>query len=138
MRKPALARLALVAPLALAAWACENLPPAPNTPPVATFIYNPVSPITAGQTPVTFNATGSRDADGTIASYVWNFGDGTPEVATDSPTLVHVFPDTAASCVEVTYAVLLTVVDNLGEKGVASQQVKIIEAPAPGSSACPK
>jgi PKD repeat protein len=138
MRKLALVGLALASPLALATWGCESLPAAPNVPPTATFIYNPVSPITAGETQVTFNATGSRDSDGKVASYVWNFGDNTPEVSTDSPTFVHVFPDTAARCVEITYAVLLTVVDDKGEKSVASQQVKVIEAPVPGSAACAK
>ena len=34
------------------------------------------------------------------------------------------------------YSVLLTVIDDKGEKGTASQQVRVIEAPAPGSSAC--
>jgi PKD repeat protein len=138
MRKLALVGLVLAAPVVLATSACEDLPAAPNVPPTATFIYNPVSPITAGETPVTFNAVGSRDSDGNVASYVWNFGDNTPEVSTDNPTLVHVFPDTAARCVEITYAVLLTVVDDKGERGVASQQVKVIEAPVPGSAACPK
>ena len=56
--------------------ACEDLPAAPNIPPTASFIFNPVSPITAGETPVSFNAVGSRDSDGTIASYIWSFGDG--------------------------------------------------------------
>lgn len=130
--------LLLLIPVALVAPACEDLPAAPNVPPAATFIYNPVSPITAGETPVSFNAVGSRDSDGTIASYVWNFGDGTPEQSVDSPTVVHVFPDTAARCLEITYAVLLTVVDDKGERAVASQQIKVIEAPVPGSAACAK
>ena len=115
---------------------CEDLPAAPNIPPTASFIFNPVSPIVAGETPVSFNAAGSRDSDGTIASYVWSFGDGTPEQSTTSPTLVHVFADTAVRCVDVTYAVLLTVVDDKGDTGTASQQVKVTEQPAPGSAAC--
>jgi PKD repeat protein len=136
MRKLNLVGSALAGSLVLALPACESLPAAPNIPPTASFIYNPVSPITAGATPVSFNAVGSSDADGRIASYVWNFGDGTTEVSSDAPTLVHVFPDTAARCLEITYAVLLTVVDDKGDKGVASQQVKVIEAPVPGSAAC--
>lgn len=138
MRMAARVALLLLVPVALVAPACEDLPAAPNVPPTATFIYNPVSPITAGETPVSFNAVGSRDSDGTIASYVWSFGDGTPEQPVDSPTVVHVFPDTAARCLEITYAVLLTVVDDKGERAVASQQVKVIEAPVPGSAACAK
>jgi hypothetical protein len=135
------ARLSALLPLvlvALVAPACEDLPAAPNVPPTASFIYNPVSPITAGETGVTFNATGSRDSDGNIATYTWTWGDNSPEVTTDSPVIVHVFPNTPAFCVEVTYAVLLTVTDSSGERATASQQVKVIETPVPGSASCPK
>jgi PKD repeat protein len=133
--KNAAPRLLALILVALAGAACEDLPAAPNLPPTATFIYNPVAPITAGETPVSFNASGSRDSDGTIASYIWNFGDGV-EQTTDGPTITHVFVDTPARCIEITYSVLLTVVDDKGDKGTASQQVKVVEAPAPGSTAC--
>jgi PKD repeat protein len=112
------------------------LPAAPNIPPTAAFIYNPVSPIIAGDTPVSFNAVGSLDTDGSIANYVWSFGDGTPDQSTTSPTIVHVFADTPVRCVNVIYAVLLTVVDNDGGTGSASQQVTVTEVPAAGSAAC--
>jgi hypothetical protein len=126
---PALLLLALVTP------GCEDLPETPNIPPVATFIYNPVSPITAGETPVSFNAVGSRDSDGSITSYTWNFGDGVEQTSAE-PTITHVFVNTPATCIEIIYTVLLTVLDNDGEKAAASQQVKVIEAPAPGSTQC--
>lgn len=113
--------------------ACEKIP---NVPPTASFIYSPVAPINAGQTAVVFNASASRDSDGTIASYVWNFGDGTPDQATNGPTTAHVFPDTGASCVNITYAVLLTTVDDAGDQGTASQNLTVTELPAPSSSAC--
>jgi PKD repeat protein len=143
-REPALnvrrlGRALFLFPLVLLAPACEDLPPAPeipNVPPVASFIFNPVSPITAGETPVVFNATGSRDSDGAIATYSWSWGDGTPDQATPNPTISHVFADTPSRCVEVTYAVLLTVSDDKGGIGTASQQVKVTEAPAPTSTQC--
>ncbi len=143
--KPAPARsrnlcaLLLLSPLTLFTASCEKLPPVPtipNIPPTASFIYNPVAPITAGETPVSFNASGSRDSDGSIASYVWSWGDGTPDQSTTSPTTVHVFPDTPSSCVEVIYAVLLTVVDDKGDTGTTSLQVRVIELPLPSSAAC--
>lgn len=126
---PILLLLVVVAP------GCEDLPAAPNVPPTATFIFNPVSPITAGETPVSFNAVGSRDSDGTIASYTWSFGDGI-EQSTTEPTITHVFVNTPAICIEIVYTVLLTVTDDKGDRGTANQTVRVIEAPAPGSSQC--
>jgi len=134
-----LSAMLLLLPLTLLAVSCEDLPPppaTPNVPPVASFIFNPVSPVTAGETPVSFNASGSRDSDGTIASYNWTWGDGTPDQTTTSPTIGHVFPDTPSRCLEAVYAVLLTVVDDQGGLGTASQQVKVIEPPPPTSAEC--
>lgn len=53
-----------------------------------------------------FDGSTSSDADGTIASYVWNFGDGTTPGA--GPTAAHVYA--AAG----TYTATLTVVDDDG------------------------
>ena len=115
---------------------CEQLPEIPNEPPTASFIYTPVSPVNAGQTVVTFNASPSRDTDGQISSYVWNFGDGSPEQTGSGPTAVHLFPDTPAICLEITYTVLLTVVDDKGDRAAASQAVKVTELPVPASEEC--
>lgn len=128
-RRPLLAAVLLLG----FASSCEKLP---NVPPTASFVYSPVSPIYAGQTTVVFNASGSRDSDGSISMYVWNFGDRTPEQAADTPVTAHVFPDTAERCLEVIYTVLLTVVDNGNERGSASQQVRVVELPAPTSEEC--
>jgi len=113
--------------------ACEQIP---NVPPTASFIFSPVSPINAGQTGVVFNASASRDSDGKINSYVWNFGDGTPEQTSDGPVIAHLFPDTPATCLTIIYGVLLTTVDDAGERGTASQNVTVTELPAPSSQAC--
>jgi PKD repeat protein len=75
---------------------------APNQAPVAQFTGPTTG--TVG-TAVTFNGTGSTDADGTIASYAWTFGDNTTStVASPSKTYA------AAG----TYTVTLTVTDNAG------------------------
>jgi PKD repeat protein len=126
--------LALVA--ALAAAHCEKLPAIPNLPPIASFVYSPVSPINSGQTVVTFNASGSTDADGQIASYTWNFGDGTPEETRTTATTTHLFPDTPATCLEIVYTVLLTVTDDTGAKSSASQTARVTELPPPTSIDC--
>jgi hypothetical protein len=132
VRSARAARGFLVASVAVLA-SCEELP---NIPPVATFIFSPVSPIVSGQSVVAFNASGSTDADGTVRSYTWEFGDGTPAVRADGPTTTHVFPDTPATCLEVVYTALLTVEDDGGSRASASQQVRVVELPAPGSLAC--
>ena len=129
--------LPLLLPLALLLPACENLPEPPNVPPTASFFFTPVSPITAGQTTVNFNAEGSRDADGTIASYTWDWGDGTPEQSGSSPTITHVFPDQPGlRCITATYAVQLTVTDDKNASSSTSSQVTVIEPPPPGSLQC--
>ncbi|PYQ04525.1 MAG: hypothetical protein DMF82_10430 [Acidobacteria bacterium] len=103
---------------ALATVRCEKLPEIPNVPPVASFVYSPVSPINSGQTVVTFNASGSTDSDGQV------------------PTVTHVFPDTPATCLEIVYTVLLTVTDDKGAKASASQTARITELPPPTSIDC--
>jgi PKD repeat protein len=115
---------------------CEQLPEIPNVPPVASFIYSPVSPINSGQTVVTFIASGSTDEDGQITSYTWNFGDGTPEETRTTATVTHLFPDTQATCLEIVYTVLLTVTDDKGAKASASQTARVTELPPPTSIDC--
>jgi len=129
-------RAVLAALALLAALGCEKLPEIPNVPPTASFVYSPVSPINAGQTVVTFIASGSTDPDGQIVSYTWNFGDGTAEESRNTPTTTHVFPDTPATCLEIVYTVLLTVTDDKGAKASASQTARVTELPPPTSAAC--
>ncbi len=127
-----------LAALPLLVAACQQLPAAPsvNKPPTAAFFFTPISPIYAGSTPVTFNASGSRDDDGRVASYTWNFGDGSAPQTTDGPLLTHIFPDTPATCVIVTYGVSLTVTDDKGATDLTSLPVAVTELPAPTSLEC--
>lgn len=66
--------------------------------------------------PINFSSAGSSDPDGTIVSYLWDFGDGTTSV---DPNPVHTYTK------EGTYAVKLTVTDNSGLTGSASTQAVI-------------
>ena len=63
----------------------------PNTPPVAALTASP----TDGDLPLTvsFDASGSTDADtgDTIASYTFNFGDGSEPVTQTSPKVDHTY-----------------------------------------------
>jgi YVTN family beta-propeller protein len=74
----------------------------PDQPPTAAFS---VSVAQAGAA-VTFNAAGSSDADGTIADYSWNFGDG--QTAGGGPSLRHTYANPG------TYTATLTLTDNEG------------------------
>ena len=58
-----------------------------NIPPIALFTATP----TAGAPPllVSFNASASSDPDGTIFSYAWNFGDGSPTA--DGVVVTHTY-----------------------------------------------
>lgn len=78
-------------------------------PPVASFIYTPHNPV-INET-VTFNASASNDSDGTIASYAWDFGDGT----SDTGMIV-----TRAYPVVGSYNVTLVVTDNDGLNDTAT------------------
>ncbi len=59
----------------------------------------------AEDSPVAFDGSASYDPDGTIVSYVWNFGDGYSETGSHA---THTFTQPG------TYLVTLTVMDNLG------------------------
>lgn len=65
---------------------------------------------------IAFDATGSRDPDGTISQYRWDFGDGSTEVL---PIVTHTFTRSG------TFRVRLTVTDNVGVTGTAEQFVVV-------------
>lgn len=67
---------------------------------------------------VEFDASASFDPDGSIVEYQWDFGDGTTTTTTD-PTTSHSYADGG------TYFVLLTVIDNEGKSGFASDSVTL-------------
>ncbi len=88
----------------------------------------PVAVPQSGVEPLSVGFTGNiNDADGTIASILWKFGDGTTSNAAD-PT--HVF-----QC-DGTYQVTLEVVDNRGGVGSATVPVTVSSAGGPISYAC--
>jgi trimeric autotransporter adhesin len=89
-------------------------PPVPNQAPTAAFTST-VADLTAS-----LNASGSSDADGTIVSYAWNFGDATTGVGA---TVSH--PYTADG----TYTVTLTVTDDDGAIHTVAKQVTVAAAP---------
>ena len=96
-----------------------GLPGTPNNPPTAAYSFS-----TNGLT-ASFDGTGSSDADGTISSYAWNFGDGTTaNGATSSRTYA------AAG----TYSVQLQVTDDDGASSVVTKSVTVAAAGGPVAS----
>jgi PKD repeat protein len=71
----------------------------------------------------TFDGSASFDPDGTIAFFIWRFGDGRD--GTGPATMTHTYP--AAG----TYIVTLTATDNSYGTGARSQTVTVINVNAP-------
>jgi 6-phosphogluconolactonase len=97
-------------PTAIAGTEFQSVAVTPNQGPTAQFTFESPG---AGQ-PTLFNASGSSDSDGgTIAAYVWDFGDGSTETTT-TPTVSHSY------AAQGDYQVTLTVVD---DEGCSNQQL---------------
>ncbi len=95
-------------------------------PPVASFTATP-NPTTVGAS-VAFNASGSSDPDGTIVSYVWNFGDltgGSGAVTSHAYTTYG------------TFNVTLTVTDDESFTATASRDVVVHAPPIASFTATP-
>jgi len=67
--------------------------------------------------PLSFDGTASSDADGTIVSFDWTFGDGS---AGSGARLMHVYSSAGV------YTVVLTVTDDSGRKGSATTTVEVV------------
>ncbi|WP_300681133.1 PKD domain-containing protein [Nocardioides sp.] len=89
---------------------------APNQLPTAAFTSS------MAQLAGTFDGSGSADPDGSIASYAWDFGDGS---SATGATPTHTYA--AAG----TYTVTLTVTDNRGGTGTVTHQVTAVANQAP-------
>ncbi len=88
-----------------------------NALPVAVLSMTPpsgVAPFT-----VTANAAGSSDLDGTIASYTFNFGDGTVVGPQATPIVTHVYATG-------TFTASVVVIDDKGASATTSQVVTAV------------
>ncbi len=81
-----------------------------NDPPTASFTHD------CTDLDCTFDASGSSDPDGSIASYEWDFGDGNTDTG---ETVTHTYAEAG------TYTVTLTVTDDDGATDTASQEIDV-------------
>lgn len=96
----------------------------PNSAPTAMASATPTSGI--APLPVSFSAAGSSDADGSIASYAWNFGDG---ASGSGASTSHTYAAAGA------YTATLTVTDDRG--ATASKNLAITATADPSVIAAP-
>lgn len=89
---------------------------APNQDPTAAFTT------ATDLLELTVNASTSTDADGTIESYAWNFGDGSTG---SGATATHSYASVG------TYTVRLTVTDNRGGTATVTRDVTVTQNEAP-------
>lgn len=91
-----------------------------NLDPSASFTATPSS----GTSPlsVDFDASVSSDPDGTIGSYLWDFGDGQTASKTVA-TITHVY--TNAGIDPKVFTAILTVADNLGAEDTAVKNITV-------------
>ncbi|NEA25941.1 PKD domain-containing protein [Actinomadura bangladeshensis] len=82
----------------------------PNAAPQAAFTAN------CGKLECAFDAAGSSDPDGSIASYAWDFGDGQNGTGA---TAQHTYTEAGE------YTVTLTVTDDRGGKGTKTQTLTV-------------
>jgi probable HAF family extracellular repeat protein len=90
-----------------------------NVPPTASFTASP----TTGFAPLTvaLDASASRDPDGSIAIYEWNFGDGATGTG---PTTQHIYVNVGS------FQVTLKVTDDRGAVSTASQSITVVSGTA--------
>ena len=95
--------------------------PPGNAPPVAMMITPPVAAIGMA---VTFDASGSTDPDGTIASYDWDFGDA---ITGTGVSTTHTYMTAG------TFTITLTVTDDAGATNSVMADITVMAAAPPGN-----
>lgn len=94
--------------------------PPPIVPPIAVVNANP-STAEPGDL-ITFDGTKSKDEDGNIVEYIWDFGDGT---SSKGNKVTHRYTNPGV------YDVYLTVVDDDGATGIGTVTIQIKSPPQP-------
>jgi parallel beta-helix repeat protein len=93
-----------------------------NLHPIAKFDFSPKNPYVGDN--ILFDASGSRDIDGNIVSYIWDFGDGSSTSATTSQI-------TKFFSISSTFTVSLSVVDDSGATSTATSTQIFVKSREP-------
>jgi hypothetical protein len=96
--------------------------PTQNQPPFASFVFSPQTPFVGDD--ILFNAPSSTDSDGTITSYIWDFGDNATSTEIKATT-THNYSTSSD------FLVSLTVVDNNNATGSATKTITITTPETP-------
>ncbi len=91
----------------------------PNTAPSASVLSGAEVTVLV-DTELTFDASDSKDAEGNIQFYFWDFGDGSEEVYAQEPTMTHTYTATG------TFALAIRVRDSYGAEDTASITVTVV------------
>jgi PKD repeat protein len=94
---------------------CHDVSGVPGFPPVCMAVADPT--ITCVGADVVFDGTGSYDPDGTIVSYEWDFGDGSPTVS--GAVVTHAYEVAGA------FVATLCVTDDEGNESCCSVTVTV-------------
>ncbi|MGB9184355.1 MAG: PKD domain-containing protein, partial [Solirubrobacteraceae bacterium] len=94
---------------------------------IADFTVSPANP-RAGAS-ATYDASSSIDTVGTLNSYTWHWGDGSPDTQSTTPTTTHIFTTPGV------YSVTLTVSD--GPNTASTTRQVTVDVPTPAASAPP-
>jgi PKD repeat protein len=90
--------------------------------PVGAFTVDPVQ-VVAGE-PVTFDASGSSDADGTVEAYAWDLDAGSEFNDGTDVSVEHTFTEPGETTVR------LRVTDDIGLTDIETQDVDVLERPS--------
>lgn len=87
-------------------------------------LNTPIASFTALQrqpgAPVDFDGSASFESGTSIITWIWDFGDGSANASTTSPTVTHTYIKPG------TYSIVLTVVDSAGRKAQTTRAVSVV------------
>ena len=93
-----------------------------NQPPIASFTFSPQNPFISEE--IIFDAASSTDSDGTITSYIWDFGDNATSTI-DQATTTHGYSTSSD------FLVNLTVVDNNNATSSVTTTINVSDVSEP-------